>query len=196
MTQGKATAVILLLLMALLGAGCSSKSSSPPNLTAEVLAVSDLPTGWTVDSAVPAVGAPACLQPIASQPGASLSAQVRFAAGTNRIPVVHEDLAWFPSGGAAALTNYDNLIGSCQNVTITYRRLKLPGTVTSMSFPHLGDGSAAYQLLLTLRGVTIGLDEVTARKGDTVMSLSYEAIGTPDTSQVQQIAMTAISKIH
>jgi len=188
----KRTLAVLVIVVAV---GCSTGSKSPPNVSAELLALSDLPAGWIVDTATPVVAAPACLQPLAGQPGTTASAQARFAGSAARIPVLHEDVAYFPDGGAAALSAFDALISSCSDIRITYAGRVLRGTITQMSFPKLGDQSEAFQLLLSYRGVIVGLDEITARKNNTVMSMSYEAIGTPDVTQVQQIASTAIGKL-
>jgi hypothetical protein len=171
--------------------------AAPPNLTPDLLTLSDMPTGWSVDnSPSPDSTGPACLKPLKDHTGSNAHATVSFNGGASGIPAIVENLGHFPSGASAALARFDQAINSCKTLSITSGGQTLSGTIGAMSFPQLGDESHAYQASLTYKGFTLGYDVIIARHGDTAMSLTYGDLGSPDLTQVQQFATKAIAKVR
>jgi len=182
------------------GARSSSASDTtvapPPNVTAELLTLSDMPTGWSVDnSTTSGESEPACLKPLKDHTGSDASATVSFNGNANGIPGIKEDLAHFPGGAAAALARFDAAISSCKTLTVTDAGQSYSGTIGAMSFPQIGDESHAYQASFDVKGFNLALDLIIARRGDTAMSLTYEDLGSPDLTQVQQFATTAMGRV-
>jgi hypothetical protein len=106
-----------------------------------------------------------------------------------------ETLGHYPNGGPAALARFDRVLTECKTVSITTNGQTVFGTISAISFPTIGDESHAYQLKLTYKGFTLGLEVVVARRGDTDMSIVYEDVSNSDLTQLRDFAANAIGKI-
>jgi hypothetical protein len=155
-----------------------------------------MPTGWSVDNSPQDTGAaPGCLKGLDNRTSEDARVTARFNGNANGIPSIQENLAHFPSGGSTALARYNAVITACKTISFTSGGQTFTGTIGAMSFPQIGDESHAYQVSFTVKGITLALDVIVARRGDTAMSLIYEDVGSPDLTQVQQFATTAIGKV-
>jgi hypothetical protein len=178
----------------------TSATVPAPNLNAELLAVSDLPAGWSVvpssDSSSPA---PKCLQNVKSDLKATSKAEATFADGSNGLPVLDEYLAYLPSNGRSAMTVIRHVLSGCGHISVTSGGDTLAGTIGAMSFPAVGDQSSAYQMNLsaTVSGlsITLGIDLVVFRKADTVAMIIYGDLGTPDIHALHPLVEDAAAKL-
>jgi hypothetical protein len=182
-------------------AHASTSATTPaPNLAAELLSVSDLPAGWSVvPSADSSSATPHCLQNIKTELKATSKAEVTFTDGSNGLPVLDEGLSYLPGQGENALKLVEQILGGCGQISMTSDGTTLTGTVGAMSFPAVADQSAAYQINLsgTVSGlsVTVGIDLIVFREGDTVAVMLYGDLGTPDISVLQPIVQEAAAKV-
>lgn len=177
----------------------ASAATLPPDLKAELLAVSDLPVGWSVVPTTTSGATPECLANVKSGMKATSKAEVTFAGGSNGLPVLDEELNYLPGQGQLAMTFVSHALAGCGHISLTSDGHTLTGTVGVMSFPALADQSAAYQINLsgTVSGVsiTLGLDLFVFRKADTVAIILYGDLGTPDIATLQPIVQHAAAKL-
>src|SRR5262245_34295835 len=116
-----------------------------PNLSAELLAVSDLPVGWSVvPSSSSGSATPKCLQNVQTDLKATSRAEATFE--DNGLPVLAEYLAYLPGQGQQAMTAISHLLGGCGQISLTSDGQTLTGTVGAMSYPAVADQSSAYQM--------------------------------------------------
>jgi len=68
-----------------------------------------------------------------------------------------------------------------------------------MSYPAVGDQSSAWQINLTGTesgiSLTVGIDFIVFRKGDTLALIFYGDLGTPDIQTVEHLVQVAASKL-
>jgi hypothetical protein len=173
-----------------------------PDVKAQLLSVSDLPAGWSVngspdgDSSVPK-----CFQSALSFSGiAEAAAAAKFQDGSDGIPLLEEGIAEIPGQAQHFMTAFNMLLGGCGRVSFKSGGDTFTGNTGGLSLPKLGDQSAAYQMNLSTTAsgspLALGLDFVAMRKGDEVAVLYYRDPGPPDVSQLQQFAQTAAAKLQ
>jgi hypothetical protein len=211
-------AASIVTVLSLLGAACSSGSSddgqapaqaeggasegqesavTDADLEAMLLVVSDLPTGWAVDNSPDESdsNAPSCLENAqVDEEEASAQAEAEFAKDGN-LPVLFEALSyggenaskWFEQGKAA--------FDSCTDVSFTSDGEKVEGTIGAMSFPTVGDESAAYAMNFTVQGLRLSFPIVIARKGDILAIIGLGDLGSPDSQLLEDLATRALSKV-
>jgi hypothetical protein len=178
----------------------SSPTAATPALNAELLAVSDLPSGWSVvPSTESSDAAPKCLESAKTDLKATSKGEATFVDGSNGLPVLDEFLAYLPGQGQQAMTEISQVMSGCGQITMTSGGQTLSGTVGAMSFPSVADQSSAYQMNLsaTVSGVSIalGIDLVAFRKADTVAMILYADLGTPDVQALQTLVQGAAAKL-
>jgi hypothetical protein len=169
-----------------------------PNLTAELLAVSDFPSGWSVvgnsDS-----GEPKCIDTVRSALNATSKAEVTFAYGSNGAATVEESLAYVPGRGHSAMTAMSRILSGCGPIHMTTNGQTLTGTVGSMSFPAVADQSFAYQMNLTDtvsgQSITVPIGIVVFRKADTVAMILYANPGNAASQPLETVVQDAAAKV-
>jgi len=178
----------------------TSATTPAPNLNSELLAVSDLPTGWsTVPSSGDSSPAPKCLQHAKSGLKATSKAEATFADGANGLPLLDEFLAYLPGQAQSAMTFISHAMSGCGHISLTSDGQTLTGTVGAMSFPAVADQSSAYQMSFsaTVSGlsITVGVDLVVFRKAGTVAMILYGDLGTPDIQALRHFVKRAAAKL-
>jgi hypothetical protein len=180
-------------------AAATTTTIALPDLKAEALSISDMPTGWSVDNSSGSSGSgPDCLKPL-QHPAASLErASASFQNGD--LPNMDESLAYYATGEARnAYLRYVATLAACRQVTFKVSGHTLSGSMGEMSFPSVGDESRAYQINMStsVSGVdfSVGIDVVVVRKGNVAMDLVLVDLGTPDTALLQQFSAKAVAKI-
>jgi len=178
---------------AALTSGCGGNSTQSV-LQARMLAVADLPAGW---SAVPAspesvqTSAP-CLSSLATNPKGWTYAAAAFVQGTS-IPTLSEVLATGPQvrqgwqGLARALAR-------CRTATLTIGGTKVTATVRPLPFPRVASTSSAYAWAFTISGIQIGFDLVLFEAGTYAGYLTYSDLGPPAAATVTAFADAAAAK--
>jgi len=176
-------------------------AAQTPDLNAELLAINDLPAGWSVVSHSGSGGSPAprCLQHAKNVLKPVGKAEATFADGSDDIPLLDEFLAYLPGGGQSAMAAISRVLSGCRHISVTSDGTTMTGTIGAMSFPAVADQSAAYQMNLSATAsgvsVTFGIDLVVFRESDTVAMILYGDLGTPDIQTLQPIVRDAAMKL-
>lgn len=159
-------------------------------LAADLLAVQDLPTGWSSQPVSnTSGGVTGCSLTKVLKLHATGSAEADFADGN--LPVLDEMLGGYRTAPSAAFDTLVTDMGRCSSFTIQGHKF----TLGRMSFPAIGDASAAYAASGAIQGITVGFDFVLARKGAEVMVMLYGDIGAPDATQLAGFAKQAVAKL-
>lgn len=177
----------------------TSTTAAPPNLQAELLTVSDLPTGWSVDNSPSNTSTdttPACLKDASKLPEATSKAEVSFKKGTG-VPIFSQKLAYFAaSGGAQAQFNQaDAILGKCKDISFQSDGQTYKGSIGALSFPKYEDGSSAYTVEVSTHGFVFGLYVLYVWKGSRLMLLTYADLGTPSVEEFKSFADKAYAKL-
>lgn len=181
----------------------STAAGAPPGLSAAdlkgmLLTVSDLPTGWSVDnssksSADDTTNGFACMQPIEDENKNLPNAGITFVQGS--LPQMVEGLTYDGPTVAKRFDDAVKTLDGCTDVSIASNGQTAKGSIGAMSFPTVGDESAAYAANLDLGGVSVGIDLVIARKGDVALVMFLVDGGSPDTTMLQTSATKALAKV-
>jgi hypothetical protein len=182
------------LLVGSLGTAATPASASTPKLSAILLDIGQMPTGWVVDSA--GGNGLGCLANILEPKGVKQTAKASVEFDDNgSLPGVAEGLATFSN----AITGYkkiDSKLNACKRLSGTSGGQRFNGTVGQMSFPHYGNASAAFQASITIEGSIIAEDIVIVRKGTIVMGLDEGNLASVKVSQFQGFVKKAVAKIR
>lgn len=184
-------------------AATTSAAPAKPDVKKQVIALTDLPAGWLRDTAGSGsdAGDPACFKAVddkKDKPAAR--AQVNYKASAEGLPAVQEQVAYEPKKSVAALTRAKNALDKCGAISLVTNGTTLKGSMSPMSFPTVGDASAAYQLVLsgvvTNTRVTVGFDLLLFRVGDEDVALFYTSLGAPLLTEFEAVAKLAVGKIQ
>lgn len=176
----------------------SASSSTPvPVPRTELLAVTDLPTGWTVDNkpADARSALPPCYTSAMSTKSAKSAASATFALG-GVAPVFIESLGYFPGSKAAAkYASALRQLDACKRASYKIKTFTVKATIGVTSFPELGDASRAYTGNVSVGAAQGTLYMVVVRKGHQVAALSYDVAGKGAIAAFQALATAAITKM-
>ncbi len=187
-------AVTLLMPTGFLSIAATAASASPPNLSAMLLSIHQMPTGWSVGPSSGSGGA-GCFSKFMDPEGIKWTetATVYFE-GNGGFPAVDERLATY----ANAETSYKKIVAHlavCKHFSGTSGGQKITGTVGQMSFPHYGDASEAFAVNFTVQGTTAYEDLLFVRKGSIVMGIDEGSLTPVNVSQFQGFVAMAIKKV-
>lgn len=179
------------------GSKASSPAAPPRNLKPQLLTVADLPSGWAVDNSSDSGGgtAPPCLRNVKAKLHTSDKAGADFVKGTD-IPDFEEQLGYF--GTSAALSGYTtitDILNRCKDFSFTTGGQKYTGSIGQLSFPKRGQHSTAWQIVLSVQGVSLGIDVLLVHKGSELALLLYGDLGTPDLSEFTSLVDKALAKV-
>jgi len=178
---------------AALTSGCGGNSTASA-LQARLLAVADLPAGWSAAPASPGgvqTSAP-CLSSLPTNPSGWTYATAAFVQGT-AVPTLGEVLATGPQarqrwhGLAQALAR-------CRTATLTIAGNKARATIQPLSFPRVAATSSAYAWAFTISEIRIGFDLILFETGTYAGYLTYSDLGPPAKATVQAFADAAVTK--
>lgn len=168
------------------GAAAARHGSKLSPLSPLLLSLSQMPVGWTATQA-PGMGGKGGLLP-----PAETAASAGFA-GSEGLPDLMEGLAAY--GGSIKATFgrvVRRLDGGYQVPTGHGHSARLH----QMSFPRIGNASAAYEASVPTSGITAGAYVLVARQGRRVVALMEVDIGTPSISQFERFARLAVAKVR
>lgn len=167
------------------------KAAPPADVSAMLLGVGDLPTGWAVDNT--ARSDIFCYQTPLKSASPVADAHIDFTRASS-IDEIGQEVAAFSSGPAAfgLVVKY---LDACHAFTGTTSGQKASGTMGQMSFPKYGDESAAYLVNLSVAGLSASEELVVIRKANTLTALAYGGIGSVAPSQLEQLVPVALAKI-
>jgi len=100
------------------------------------------------------------------------------------------------SGLDARYRKLKSALTGCRSFSFTASGKTFRGTARAMSFPTFGDRSGAFALAFTDQGVRVGADVVLFKTGAIIGEVLYEALGTPNTSELQAFMTEALNKIE
>jgi hypothetical protein len=174
----------------------STVAAGEPNLVPLLLTRSDLPSGWSKSNSKSggASGARGC-PAFDTVSNIRDSDSVVFAqSGQSGLPQLAEALGYSndaPGVFAAGTSEF----GSCKHVSFKTSAGYVPATVQTITFPEVGDQSAAYQLAIDVEGVPIDFDIVVARKGSYISLLALGALGQPNLLELGSFESAALAKL-
>jgi hypothetical protein len=183
------------------GAGSSgsvSPSPAAPDLSSQLLAVTDLPTGWSIDnsSSDDDTDAPPCLKSLKSAFHTSTDAERDFVQGTD-VPAFDQEIGWFGSDSQAATTFQTGaaILNDCKDVSFTSDGTSFTGTIGQLSFPTFGDRSEAWALTLSAEGQTVVIDAVVLNKGAELEALLYLDYDSVDVDEFTDFVTKAVARM-
>lgn len=171
---------------------------SEDELSAGLLTIDDVPAGW---AEVPDDGDeeddPLCGIRMSHLLGFEVDqlprAEVQFAEEVDTGPSIGEQVGFVPEGrGGEALQLLQEAIADCEGDKFN----GLDVSVADLSFPQVGDESAAYRVHFEDpdSGQSLDIDAVWARQRDLMVYLfAYDTFGDP-TALLQKYAQTAVDK--
>lgn len=178
------------------------ETSSDSVLTAHLLTLSDLPTGWqrshssdgstdgSGDGLSDAVGCTALSDPAYAR--LPLHAQADFTSGSS-LPRLTETLAYGNTAEVdAAWVGYVRAVANCTQVALHLDGQSRELTVTQMTLPKTDEATDARQAVTT-EGRAASVCVVVFRKGNLLTAVTYAAWGKPDAAEVQQLVAAADS---
>jgi hypothetical protein len=183
------------LLLTLVLSTVASAAGRPPTkgqVQGRLLTVSEMPVGWSVDNTVPSGGPTVfpCLANFAPPKGERfISASIQFQEGP--VPVFAEKLTTDGSTASAVFASAVKALDRCRSVTLS----GLHGSIGRLSFPHVGNASAAYAARFTYDATPAGLDLVIFRSGIYEGLLVYIDAGTPKVPAVEGLVRSAVAKV-
>lgn len=189
--------LVLVVLAAVLAFGSGCGGTNPTSgLHRRLLAVADLPAGWstapTTGATTPKVSNTPCLSNLSSHPKGWQYTSAAFVEGSS-IPNFGEVLAQ-GTGVRPAWRRLGAALDRCREATLHVGGTTVQAGVQSLAFPRLGVTSSAYAWSFTLAGVRIGFDLVLFQTADYGGYLSYADLGAPKLSTVAAFARAAVTK--
>jgi hypothetical protein len=179
----------------LMATASSAGAITRSQLQSKALSISNLPAGWSVhNSSTSSASVAACPGVIRHVvPAHDIKAKVGYADG--RFHVLYEDLV-AGSDTASVFAKIERDLALCKRFTETKDGQTITLTVRQMSFPAVGNESAAYSDSLSYRGINVGADVILFRVGDILCALTYAHIGSPDITSVHAYVTKALEKIE
>ena len=198
-----ALAAAPLMLTGLLSIAPTAASTSPPKLSAMLLSIGQMPTGWAVvdkssgsGSGSSSGAALGCLNGSILEPQGvkqTAFANIDFEL-LEDLPAVGEQLSTY-TNAQAAYTKIVAKLAACKRLNGKMNGDPAKGTFGQMSFPHYGNASEAFAARFTVGGVTLGEVLVIVRKGSIVMGIYESDFAPVDVSQFQGFVVKAVKKV-
>ncbi len=175
------------------------RSANSAELTSMLLTVRQMPTGWSVydaGSSSSTIG-PGCLRQItAAKSNRTAHATVTFVGSKSALlPQFSEGLSIYAIPVSRVFETLVTEFDRCHKISATSGGYKLTGTLGAMSFPRLGDQSAAWTWNFTVKHIGFGDDFVFVRKGAILVAFADAAVGSPDLGQFQRLVREALARV-
>lgn len=181
--------------LTLLAPAISPGATTKAQLKAKALALSDLPSGWSI---YPPSGTSAEQQGCLSG----------LKAGSHRGEIRFED--YFVKGNGLYLSeelgtgrvssnrfnHYLHTLSTCRRSTAVADGTRATITVSPMSFPSVGRWSTAFSVEIDVQGVSLDADLVLFKVGQIDAQILYGDLGRPNITQVEAIVTNAENKIE
>lgn len=173
-----------------------TSSAKKHSLASMLLRIGQLPVGWSTASSSSSSGV-GCLASVLEPTGfkQTASASASFVDNGN-VPAINEKLATYRQPARAAYRKIVATLDHCKNIKGSNGGQHASGTIGQMSFPKLGNQSAAFDINLTISGTSAGADLIVARVGSVVLGVEEIDLGSPDISQFERYARLAVTKLR
>jgi len=190
-----ALAAALIVSVGVLGPSATAANASLPKLSARLLSIGQMPTGWSVDNSTGGSGV-GCLAHVLEPKGIKQTAKAGvYFEDNGNVPEVSEALATF-TNATAAFKKMDANLTACKHLSGKSDGQKVTGTLGQMSFPHYGNASAAFAASFTTQGMTLAEDQLIVRKGTIVMGIREGNLNSVNVSQFQGFVKKAVAKVR
>ena len=188
-----ATSAVALAGLSVLAVSTPAGATSQAQVKAKALSLSDMPTGWSVNNAALHSPNAGCLIPVFR--GSNLTiAKVHYADSGN-LPTLDEEVAASKSASKAFASNVKRL-NACHTAKVTSQGQTVTYSIGQLSYPKVGNQSAAYNVSFTVSGITGSEDIVIWRSGSYLGGIALGDEGSVDTSLLQTFVSQAVSKIQ
>jgi hypothetical protein len=175
--------------------GLADKALTSAQLRSQLLALSDLPAGWSLNSGGEGIShtlmASTCLTHVADALNVAARADVDYQGTLSGLPELAESVIDVPGHGSQIFAAATAGLAGC-HVQLAWSGRALSGVVDVLSFPQEGQQSAAYQLGLSpVGGQTaspVGIDLAIIQIGDTIAVVDYASSGSPNVATFQSLA--------
>jgi hypothetical protein len=168
-------------------------SAATPNLSAKLLSVDQMPTGWAVNNS-PISSAKDCVNTLLLPKGIRRTASAgEYFDDDGNIPTFEEKLATFSGSASYAFDKVISSANACKNFTAGGHKF----TMGQMSFTHYGNQSAAYTVSGDIQGESIGEDFLVVREGNVIAAFAeadLQPVST-DLSQFEGFVAKALAKL-
>jgi hypothetical protein len=173
----------------------SAATLSETRLSSELLAVSQMPKGWSVSNPGTSEGV-GCVHALLEPEGVTQthSAQVYFLGTVDELPRFDEKIATYSNVGAA----YNKIIArinACHKLKGTFDGLKVKGTVGLVAFERVGNASASYAMTITDKRGTLHYDYLITRKGSVLAAFLEGSYPEVIPSQFQRLVDAGVQKL-
>jgi hypothetical protein len=173
----------------------TSPSATKAKLRAMLLTVSNMPSGWTVDSSSESSSPPpSCLASYEKVKHHHVSVSADFVSGQG-FPAFEESLASVGSKAHAEFVTVRKALAGCSHLTFSDQGEVFRGHISTMSFPRVGAESHAYAMTFAVQGTTVGFELVVFREGGIDGATVFGDIGSPDVATFTQLTDAAASKV-
>jgi hypothetical protein len=172
----------------------SASTISQVKLTAELLSPSQVPAGWSTSSSTSeGVG---CVHDLLEPKGVkqTRSAQVYYLGNLDELPRFDEKIATYTNTKSAYMKVIAH-IRACHTLTGLFDGLAITGTVSSMSFHHYGNASAAYAMTVSDSRGTLHYDYLIVRKGTVVAAFLEGSYPEVIPSEFQSLVSDGVKKL-
>ncbi|MDA8297412.1 MAG: hypothetical protein M0004_12650 [Actinomycetota bacterium] len=179
-------------------AAVASVPSRKPTVTdvkPMLLSVDQMPAGWSVTSTGGGGSATGCVTPRLRGSKPYSTGSVAYQQGSGP-PEIEERLAAYSGPLAKKFAKVVSTLAACRALTMPNGKRKVHAQLGQMSFPKMGNQSAAFALTASVRGINLGADILMVRKGQIVLLLMELDLGTPSLSQFEHFAHLALAKVR
>jgi hypothetical protein len=172
----------------------SATTSAPPvDPKKYLLSISDLPTGWAVNtnSASSSADPKSCYYNVLNQAPQLLYAKASFNESGNLIQSLIASYQSGPTAWNKIKANLDN----CTSFSEQINGYTMTGTMVAVSFPSYGDQSAAYSARLDASGSTFVQAYVLIRKGNWIAVVALSDSANVETALLTSLVDKAVAKM-
>ncbi|MCX9191614.1 hypothetical protein C3Y87_09340 [Carbonactinospora thermoautotrophica] len=177
-----------------------NKKLTQADLQSALLTVTDMPTGFTVDTSTKSsenddeLSGCAAMDSVKKQDGPK--AEANFTKGSFG-PFVGEELALLGEEQARkSMSMLNEVLAKCRTFTSKDDNGE---TVTvklnTLSFPKIGDDTYALRVTLGSGGIAVDADVITIRRGGVLILITNAQLGSPDSQLTETVARKALAKV-
>ena len=167
-------------------------------LDPKLLAVGDLPTGWTLDAdpnAASTKNTPACLANVALAKGSVARANIVFVGPKGPPPAAIQTVAVFaPDQAAKSAKPLQSGFQSCNGATLSQGGQSARLAVAPLTVASTGQGGFAAQMVISANSLHAYLDVFYGVKGDVATVVIWRSTSS-STTAFQQTAAKALAKL-
>lgn len=191
---------VIMLVWIIAGVATATATSSThrrgSKLSTMLLSLGQMPAGWSTQpsSVSEGSGIPGCPGTKWPLPGGVSTASAAFVDGY--LPALVEGLTAYRVSIRASFARDLHGFDGCHSVKMSSGGKTTTAQFREMSFPRVGDASAAYDMLVSHSGMTAQFVFVFARKGRITMMLTEIDVGQVDTTQFEHFTRMAIAKVR